>query len=297
MIKPMNNVISMDKVIDYVSRDETFKNKYIKYTPENFSKFQYEMMCLGHYHSVAITKFIQEILDKCFIKSEWNQLKMLCEEGYVKTVHLYSDELTFELPYGNTMRNFVPLDLNFAIVPNNCCYNNNGNLIRKPKIWFVFAQSYNHQPIMEKRDELSDLNIQMLLKAMAIKELVWILADPYNTAKLIKEFIATLNKCIVSSLKQRGLYMLTNENCGKRDDDINENVTDYCKSHDLLFKLSAAFNTHLEMSIKGEPLGVFIQKTWETQLRFDNSTFLKTRGGEKMKFVDGSERCEYCDCI
>jgi len=68
---------------------------------------------------------------------------------------------------------------------------------------------------------------------------------------------------------------------------------DYCLFYDLLFKLSVAFNTHLDMTILGDNMGSFIQKTWETQLRFDNRTFLKTRGGEKMKFVDGSERCEY----
>lgn len=298
MIKPMNNVISMDKVIDYVSRDETFKNKYIKYTPENFRKFQYEMMCLGHYHTFAITKFIQNILDNCFIKSEWEQLKLLREEGYISSIHLYSDELTFNLPYGNTMRNFVPLDLSFTIAPDNRL-DSNGKLIKNQRIWFVIGplSSISPQPVMEQRDEMSDLNIQRLLTAMAIKKFVWILADPYNTAKLIKEFIAALNKCIASSLKQRGLYMLTNDYCEKRDDNINENVADYCRSHDLLFKLSAAFNTHLDMTILGDNMGAFIQKTWETQLRFDNDTFLKTRGGEKMKFVDGSERCEYCDCI
>ena len=294
----MNNVISMDKVIDYVSQDTSFKDKYIKYTPVNFRNFQYEMICLGHYHGIAITKFIQNVLDNCFIKSEWEQLKLLHREGYISTVHLYSDELTFDLPYGNTMRNFIPLDLSFAIAPDDH-FDNNGNLIEKQRIWFMVGPlpSFSPQPVIGQRDELSNFNIQRLLTAMAIKQLVWILSDPYNTAKLIKEFIAALNKCIVSSLKQRGLYMLTNDNCGKRDDDINENVTEYCRSHDLLFKPSAAFNTHLEMAIKGEPLGAFIQKTWETQLRFDNNTFLKTRGGEKMEFVDGSERCEYCDCI
>lgn len=298
MIKPMNNVISMDKVIEYVSKDKTFKDKYIKYTPENFSKFQYEMICLGHYHSIAITKFIQNILDNCFIKSEWEQLKLLREEGYISTIHLYSDELSFDLPYGNTMRNFVPLDLSFTIAPDDR-FDSNGNLIEKQRIWFMFApsSSFSPQPVIGQGDELSDFNIQRLLTAMSIKKFVWILADPYNTAKLIKEFIAALNKCIASSLKQRGLYMLTNENCEKHDEDINQNVADYCWFHDLLFKLSAAFDTHLEMTIKGDNMAAFIQKTWETQLRFDNSTFLKTRGGEKMKFVDGSERCEYCDCI
>lgn len=296
MIKPMNNVISMDKVIDYVFKDKTFKDKYIRFTLANFMSFQYEMRCLGYYNSIAITNFIQDVLDKCFIESEWDQLEQLCKTGYISTVHLYSNELSFYLPYGNEMRNFMPLDLCFTITSDR--FDDNGKQIEKRGVWFTLlvpSSFLAHPKTMTRTDEW--IVNQALLTAMAIKQLVWILSDPYNTAKLIKEFIAALNKSIVFSLKQRGLYMLTNDDCEKRNDDINDNVTDYCKSHDLLFKPSAAFNTHLEMAIKGEPLGAFIQKTWETQLQFDNNTFLKTRGGEKMEFVDGSERCEYCDCI
>lgn len=297
MIKPMNNVISMDKVFDYVSKDKSFIDKYGDFTLANFKNFQYEMMCLGYYDCIAIMNFIQDILDNCFIESEWKQLEAFCKTGYGTTIHLCTVELpSFDPPYeGNTMRNFIPLDLSFTIVPNR--FDDDGKLIENQKIQFQVLSTLAHPKTVMKFTEEWTIN-QMLLNSMAIKELTRILSNPYNTAKLIKEFIAALNKCIISSLKHRGLYMLTNDNCGKRDGNIDDIVADYCRSNNLLFKPSAAFDTHLDMAIfRDNAMGMFKQKIWETQLRFDNNTFLKTRGGEKMEFVDGSERCEYCDHI
>ena len=240
-MKRLTEVIPNQLVNNYIWNSEDFKGKF-EYFEEDTSielfRNQVHLFALDNIKEINL--FINKILISCFRANEWDQFKILYND-YHFVNYINTASIDFPAPTGTNMKHYLPLDLYFYT---NIDTYHNGHIETTVRIDFSVVTPTNfgftQQNDLEKRT--------LALACISINKLAKILTNPLNAAKLIVEYINTINKNIKKELERKGLFMMVK--IEKPNDPYEGLITEeaidkYCKDNDLLFKPSPDFEDNL----------------------------------------------------
>lgn len=242
-MKRLTEAIPNRLINNYIWNSEDFKGKF-EYFEEDTSielfRNQVHLFALDNIKEINL--FINKILLSCFRANEWDQFKILYND-YHFVNYINTSSINFPAPTRTNMKHYLPLDLYFYT---NIDTYHNGHIETTAHIDFSVVTPIN----FEFGKQLNDLEKHTLaLTCISINKLAKILTNPLNAAKLIVEYINTINKNIKKELERKGLFMTVNFE--KLNDSQYEGLTTeeaidkYCKDNDLLFKPSLDFEDNL----------------------------------------------------
>lgn len=240
-MKRLTEAIPNRLVNEYIWNSEDFKGKfeYLEDDP-TIALFLNQVHLFALDNVKEINRFINNLLINCFRANEWDQFKILSLDYHFPN-YINTSSINFPAPTGTNMKHYLPLDLCFYV---NMDKYHNGHIETTRHIDFSVVINPS---IFELRKERNEFEKHALaLTYISINKLAKILTNPLNAARLVVEYINSINEKIKKNLERNGLFMMVN--LEKQYEGIattEEAIDKYCKDNDLLFKPSPDFEDNL----------------------------------------------------